>query len=202
MDIPRQAIEDAKQLVDQLNSIKHIHYRDLYQKIVHTNFQICTKVDFNEITSTYENIKEMWGRLKNSLEPITILKHKSSSGSSYIVTETGDVYRFSNHWGAVASCEWTLDGTGELMMSVFTTGPWQIGVANLKDFQIFRRKNDRRVDIILNPEWVRLIKVIIPLTETLGLIKNSEDFKSLPGPDKQLVGATHGKFHHILKESE
>ena len=48
MDIPRQAIEETKAFIKENESIKHIHYRELYKNIDITNYQICTKVDFKE----------------------------------------------------------------------------------------------------------------------------------------------------------
>jgi hypothetical protein len=211
MDIPRQEIEETKKLIEELNSIKKIHYRELYKEIDHTNFQTCTKVDFKsiEVECNPENVRKIWGTLlfelgreNNYEESEIIFAHKSRSGSEYIVTRDGYVYRLSDHWGAVATCEWTLDGKGELRMSVMTTGPWQIGVANLEKFKIFRRKQPRKEDIIINPKWVEMIKVIIPLTQTLYDIKYSPEFITLSGPDKQLIGATHGNFSRILKEIE
>jgi hypothetical protein len=202
MDIPRNEIQQMKDYLKEIESIKYIHYRDLYPEINIDNYQTCTKVDFKEIKSECENIHEGWGRLKYSLSDDIIYSYKSKSGSKYFSTKNGNMYRLSDHWGAIASCEWTLDGTGELRMSVMTDGPLQIGVANLKDFRAFRRHDDRRRDILVNPEWKEKVKIIEPLMEILGIIKNSEEFKILPGNDKQFIGATHGKFRYMLKESK
>ena len=40
---------------------------------------------------------------------------------------TGDIYRFSDHWGKVASCEWSLNDE--------PTEGWSIGVANIRSFK-------------------------------------------------------------------
>ena len=40
---------------------------------------------------------------------------------------TGDIYRFSDHWGKVASCEWSLNDE--------PTEGWSIGVANIQSFK-------------------------------------------------------------------
>jgi hypothetical protein len=143
----------------------------------------------------------MNGRLKHSLGDEVTYTYKSKSGSEYFSTKNGDMYRLSDHWGAAASCEWTLDGTGELRMSVMTNGPFQMGVANLKDFQIFRRKDDRRRDIRVNPEWKEKIKVIIPLCETLRHLMSNPEFKELVDTDKQFLGESYGKFHGILRQN-
>jgi len=201
MDIPTREIEEKKQLLQELEEIRYIHYRDLYTVIDGSNYQFCTKVDFKEIKPTHKNILESWGRLKHSFGSDITFEHKSKSGSEYFVTPNGDVYRLSNHWGAVATCEWTLDGNGELRMSVMVSGELQIGVANLKDFQIFRRKDDRRRDILVNPEWIEKIKVILPLAQTLHNMIHSEDFKLLSGEEKNIIGTSFGKFGGILKQN-
>ena len=40
---------------------------------------------------------------------------------------TGDIYRFSDHWGKVASCEWSMNDD--------PTEGWSIGVANIQSFK-------------------------------------------------------------------
>jgi hypothetical protein len=200
MDIPRLEIEETKKFIQEQESIKYVHYRDLYKHIDHLNFQICTKVDFKEIKPTHENVKESWGRLKHSFVGDIIFEYKSKSGSEYFITSNGNVYRFSDHWGAVSTCEWTLDGTGELYQSLMICGPLQMGVANLRDFVIFRRKHPRKVDILINPQWTAKIVEIVPLVVKLESIKFSPEFQDLPGPDKQLVGASHGQFVRILRQ--
>ena len=142
----------------------------------------------------------MWGRLKHSFGGDIIFEYKSKSGSEYFTTSNGDVYRFSDHWGAVATCEWTLNGNGNLIESAMESGPLQIGIANLRNFIIFRRKYPRKADIIINPIWAEKIREIVSLTVLLEKIKFSPEFKDLPGCDKQLVGATHGRFVRILRE--
>jgi len=170
MRIPRKHILEQKELINQLNSIKFVHYRDLFSEINRTNFHICTKVDFKAIKKSpeHKDIHETWGRLKNNLPHDNYYKtRKSTSKSEYIIDENDNVYRFSDHWGAVASCEWTLEGQGQLMMSVFENGDWEIGVAKLNDFKVFRRSVDRRKDFVINPKWLEKIKKFIPTKKLL-----------------------------------
>jgi len=140
MEIPRKHIRGQRNLVMKLNGAKFMHYRDLHKNIDTTNFQICTKVDFNAIEqdTAHDNINETWDRLKNNC--VVVYDFTSKTGSKYFIDDEDNVYRLSNHWGAVASCEWTREGQGQLMMSVFESGAWEIGIANLRDFQVFRRK--------------------------------------------------------------
>lgn len=188
--------------MNKLNAVKFIHYRDLYKNIDSTNFQICTKVDFKAIeqAENHKDIVETWNGLKHDC--VLTYEYTSKTGSQYFIDNKDNVYRLSNHWGAVASCEWTREGQGQLMMSVFESGDWEIGVANLRDFKIFRRKQDRRVDIILNPKWVEKINTFIPLKDKLWELKNSPEFKNLPVEDKKLIGENYGFFHKELKSVE
>lgn len=113
-----------------------------------------------------------------------------------------NVYRFSNHWGAVASCEWTREGQGQLAMSVFESGDWEIGVANLKDFEVFRRTVDRKQDMILNPVWIEHMETLRPTSEKLNELKYHPDFKNLPSKDKQFIGENFGIFRKELSYIE
>lgn len=197
MEIPREHIESRRKFVENLENIRYIHFRDLYPNIDSSNFQTCTKVDFKAIEDTYGNIRETWGRLKHGCK-ITY-EFTSKTGSQYFLDDKDNVYRLSNHWGAVATCEWTREGKGQLAMSIFETGDWEIGVANLKDFQIFRRKDDRRKDIIVNPQWINQMKELIPISEELTAIKNSPEFRELPNEDKKFIGENFGYFRGIIK---
>jgi hypothetical protein len=78
-------------------------------------------------------------------------------------------------------------------------GEWELGVANLSDFTVYRRRQEKRRDFILNPLWVQQIKLLIPLQKELKEIKESSDFKELSGEDKNLIGTTEGKLFHELK---
>jgi hypothetical protein len=195
-------VRKTEKKLKELEDIRYIHYRELYPEITIDNYQTCTKVDFKEVKTEYENVREGWGRLKHSLGDEVIYYYKSKSGSEYFSTKNGDLYRLSNHWGATASCEWTLDGTGELRMSVMTEGPLQMGVANLRDFQIFRRRDDRRRDIVVNPEWKERIKVIIPITRILHNMMADMEFKLLMDDEKYFIGSSYGKFRNILKQND
>lgn len=199
MEIPREHIIGQRNLVIEFNLDKFMHYRDLHKEIDTTNFQICTKVDFKAIEQNpkHKDIMETWGRLKNNF--VTPYEFRSKTGSQYFIDNEDNVYRLSNHWGAVASCEWTREGEGQLMMSVFESGDWEIGVANLKDFQVFRRSVDRRVDSILNPKWVEKMKTMIPTREMLTELKSDTEFLNLPVEDKKFIGENYGFFTKELR---
>ena len=198
MRIPRKRIEAQRKFIYDLQQIKHVHYRDLNTGIDSTNFQICTKVDFKAVKKKrgHKDIRETWGRLMDK-NPHTYY-FKSKSRSEYFIDDKDNVYRFSDHWGAIASCEWTRDGQGQLAMSIFEKGDWEIGVVNLKDFEVFRRTVDRRVDKVINPEWITQIQTIRPMKEKLEALKTDPKFKSRCDKDKMLIGQNYGFFRNEL----
>lgn len=198
MRIPRKRIEAQRKFIYELHEIKHIHYRDLYHHIDSTNFQTCTKVDFKAIEQDpcHENIHETWGRLMHAKKGEYYFKSKTKS--EYFIDDHDNVYRFSDHWGAVASCEWTREGKGQLAMSIFEKGDWEIGVANLKDFEVFRRSVDRRVDKVLNPEWITEMKTVVPMGKKLEALKTDPKFKSRCDKDKMFIGQNYGFFRKEL----
>jgi hypothetical protein len=78
--------------------------------------------------------------------------YKSESGSEYVVD--GDiVYRMSNHWGHVGSCDWALEDPKQVSGELATTGNpmllishritdkrvMAIGMARLEDFKLAKR---------------------------------------------------------------
>ena len=198
MRIPRKKIISTFNFVNNLRKIKYIHYRDLHDEIDITNFQIATCVDFKSVNIDVDkNPHWMFNIIKDGNN--IIYEYKSKYNSKYFITDTNDVYRLADHWGAVASCEWTLDGKGCLKTSVFITGKIELGIANLNNFTIFRRKISRRKDMVLNPEWEEMIRKIIPIRNKLFDLKNSPEFKSLSNMDKQLIGENYGFFNNELK---
>jgi len=184
-----------KKFVYDLHQIKYLHYRDINHHIDSTNFQICTKVDFKAIEQDpdHENIRETWGRLMHSKKGDYYFKSKTKS--EYFIDDQDNVYRLSDHWGAVASCEWTREGQGQLAMSVFESGAWEIGVANLKDFKVFRRSVDRKRDNVVNPEWVNQMITVLPMRDKLLTLKTHPDFKKRCDRDKTLIGQNYGFFN-------
>ncbi len=192
MEIPRQKIQEADAFVRNLQKIKFVHYRDCYTHVDTTNFQISTKADFKEVKID-EGKNAQWQFNLIAELPTIVYKFKSKTGSQYLIDKDNNLYRLSNHWGAVASCVWTLEGRGELCMSLMICGEWELGVANLKDFTIYRRRQEKRRDFILNPLWIQQIKLLIPIQEKLQEIKFSPEFKELSSDDKNLIGTSWGK---------
>lgn len=201
MRIPRKLISETLNFVKGIQGQKMIHYRELYKEIDHTNFQISTKVDFQRVKNKNKRALELWDDIKREIIENKNLQgfYNSKSGSQYIITKDGFIYRLADHWGAVASCEWTIEGKGVLQESFFLTGPWEIGKAHLNDFILFIRKNLPRKDYILNPEWREKMLTTEPIITKLALLKAEETFKTRPIKDRIFIGESFGEIYKEFK---
>ena len=198
MDIPR---DEIKQVIAIMASVpKMVHYRDIHPEIDETNYQTCTKVDFEPIEMSHDDIMETWGRLKHTFANQITSEYESHavSGSKYFATKGGFVYRLSNHWGIVKTCIWTRAGKGNMIASLMLSGPTEIGRAHLSEFQLHRMKHHWKKDLILNPEWIERALTIVDLTNRLIELKASPGFKDLPIEDKKLIGYNSGMFSRHL----
>ena len=86
-----------------------------------------TKVSFHIVDMGEPNqIKAKWKEMKSTTK---LSYHRSPfSCSEYLEDEeTGTVYRYSDHWGLCASCEWTINGKSEYIDA--------IGMAALSEFE-------------------------------------------------------------------
>jgi hypothetical protein len=110
---------------------QYISLADYYGKVDADNYYVATDANFGEIASgDYKKVQGEWDKMKESGK---YEWHQSPYSLSEYLIDKGnwDVYRFSDHWGKVASCEWTLNGEAK-------QNHFAIGKANLKDFT---RKN-------------------------------------------------------------
>ena len=197
MRVPRKQIQDTKNLIKKFSSIKLIHYREVYDSIDYTNFHIATKVDFKRISRKNKSILKLWKQLK--AENNVIYSYESPSGSEYIVNDQDEVFRLSDHWGAIAGCEWTIEGDGNLIPSIFVTGPVELGKAHISDFKIFRRKTSPKKDYVVNPVWKDKLRGIKKVVNSLQKLKDNPEFKALPNEDKQLIGSNFGNFRAEMR---
>lgn len=102
-----------------------VSYREVKKEVDLSDFYEATSAEFTKISSD-KSVFSFWEGLKSDKD----LKwhHSPLSNSEYLVNHhTGDIYRFSDHWGKVASCEWSLNDD--------PTEGWSIGVANIKSFK-------------------------------------------------------------------
>lgn len=201
MRIPRKLISETLSFIMGIRKEKMIHYRQLYKEINQDNFQISTKVDFKRVQKKNKGILKLWKQIKKEVSDNKNFYgfYDSKSGSQYIITNDGYIYRLSDHWGAVSSCEWTLEGEGNLNVRIFEKGPLEIGVAHLKDFTLFIRRHLPKKDYILNPEWKEKILTTQPVVTKLALLKAEETFKTRPVKDKMFIGQSFGEIKHEFK---
>lgn len=85
-----------------------------------------TIAEFKALPSDGKTVYEQWEELKAK----GYEWHKSPlSNSEYLIDkETGDIYRYANHWGSVASCTWELVGA-------YDEYNYHIAVCNISDFK-------------------------------------------------------------------
>ena len=102
-----------------------VSYREVKKDVDLSDFYEATSVEFTKISSD-KSVFSFWEGLKSDKD---LKWHHSPLGNSeYLVNHhTGDIYRFSDHWGKVASCEWSLNDE--------PTEGWSIGVANIQSFK-------------------------------------------------------------------
>ena len=104
---------------------KTVSYREVKKEVNLSDFYEATSAEFTKLSSD-KSVFSFWEGLKSDKD----LKwhHSPLSNSEYLVNHyTGDIYRFSDHWGKVASCEWSLNDD--------STEGWSIGVANIQSFK-------------------------------------------------------------------
>lgn len=102
-----------------------VSYREVKKDVDLSDFYEATSVEFTKHSSD-KSVFSFWEGLKSDKD----LKwhHSPLSNSEYLVNHhTGDIYRFSDHWGKVASCEWSLNDD--------STEGWSVGVANIQSFK-------------------------------------------------------------------
>ena len=105
--------------------VNTVSYREVKKDVDLSDFYEATSVEFTKLSSD-KSVFSFWEGLKSDKD----LKwhHSPLSNSEYLVNHhTGDIYRFSDHWGKVASCEWSLNDD--------STEGWSVGVANIQSFK-------------------------------------------------------------------
>lgn len=113
-------------------------YRSVHRTPTLNDYYIHTDAKFKAVPTGDRGVADAWQGMKASGK---YEHHKSPlSDSEYLIDrESGDIYRMSDHWGRVASCQWDIDNPAEGM---------QIGKANIKDFKgNNRRGNGYEVDV-------------------------------------------------------
>lgn len=120
-----------------------VDYRDVFKKPSLEDYYVSTKAEFKSIgaepkddspESLIEAEREnrtRWGKMKTS--GMYDFHQSPKSSSEYLIDrKTGDIYRFSDHWGRVSSCVWVIDN---LHANNDGRSIFQIAKANIDDFK-------------------------------------------------------------------
>ena len=132
--------------------IRYLPYREVFPNPTLEDYYIHTATEFKNIGAVFSDKvsvdevrrknMETWERMKSSGK---YEFHESpKSHSEYLIDrESGDIYRYSDHWGDVASCEWKLDvlfdqkkfgDDYKYLPPVIRVDAPLIGKSNIKDF--------------------------------------------------------------------
>jgi len=113
-----------------------VDYNELHSEVTLEDYYIGTETTFVGSLRKEADERNTWEEMKASGK---YSWHQSPlSSSEYLIDETtGDIFRFSNHWGRVASCTWGLLLDGHDIIG----GSFAIGKSNLKNF---KRRTDAR----------------------------------------------------------
>ena len=100
--------------------------REIKSTVDFSDYYDGTIAEFKALPSDGKTVYEQWEELKAK----GYEWHKSPlSNSEYLIDkETGDIYRYANHWGSVASCTWELVGA-------YDDYNYHIAVSNISDFK-------------------------------------------------------------------
>lgn len=100
--------------------------REIKDTVDFSDYYDGTIAEFKALPSDGKTVYEQWEELKAK----GYEWHKSPlSNSEYLIDkETGDIYRYANHWGSVASCTWELVGA-------YDDYNYHIAVSNISDFK-------------------------------------------------------------------
>lgn len=140
--------------------------KEVLPEVTIDDYYLNTSVKFKGISPKKdgrETVGEKWKAMKNSNKYDW---HKSpKSSSEYLIDKkTGDIFRFADHWGEVASCTWEIDSKNPRGFS--------IAKANIKDFS---RKD---VESYFNPKYrdavVKSAEII--LSNMKKLVSDNKEF--------------------------
>ena len=96
------------------------------------------------LSAEAENLAK-WEEMKGSGQ-YEFQKSPKSNSEYLLDRQTGDIYRFSNHWGVVASCEWGID---QFFANEAGNGIYQIAKCNIADFKPILSSNM----LVGNPDY-------------------------------------------------
>lgn len=182
-------MSDARSMFKKIDDKipQYINAAQLMPVVTSENYYIDTETTFTSVVTGDETAKEIddkWETMKKSGK---FDFHKSpKSSSEYLVDKkTGDVYRYSDHWGRVASCSWQLDTESD--------SKWDIAKSNLKNF---KRKNQ---GTYLNPEYrvksIEAAETVLPKFKKL--VTPNDNFYLTESAKKRIFNYSATIFHNL-----
>lgn len=149
-----------------------------------------TETVFRSVLRKDEKWNEIEERWKKMIDSKKCDWHRSpKSSSEYLIDkETGDIYRYADHWGKVASCDWNLISKNE--------GGYNIAKSNIKNFV---RKDS---GVYFNPQYrIKIVEAAnIVLPRLKNLVSDNKDFYLTEKARKE-VAIIAGNFFNTLKHS-
>lgn len=189
VDDLKSSLGGAKEMLQKLNKEipRHGSAKEIIPQVTIDDYYLSTETTYKSILSkedTWQEIDYRWEEMKKSGKYDW---HKSpKSSSEYLIDKkTGDVYRFSDHWGIVASCDWGIESESE--------EKWDIAKSNIKDFK------RRDMGIYFNPQYrikmVEAAEIILPRMK--NLVSENKDFYLTDKAKKNIKEFTENIFRDL-----
>lgn len=195
MDVPevQEALKDMKSIfykvekeIPRLGTGKQI-----MPDVTIDDYFYDTETVFRSVLRKDEKWNEIEERWKKMIDSKKYDWHRSpKSSSEYLIDkETGDIYRYADHWGKVASCDWDLISKNE-------GGGYNIAKSNIKNFV---RKDS---GVYFNPQYrIKIVEAAnIVLPRLKNLVSENKDFYLTEKARKE-VAIIAGNFFNTLKHS-
>ena len=183
-----------------LNGHEKAPWMHLVPVIDEKNYFTRTRGDFERVIEKDDSGKnkdytQVWKELLKKSENE---KFRSASGSLYVIHD-GYLYRYSDHWGKVASCDWTLDGKN-------SSRGYALG--RIKFSQLKSKIADRIGASLRNGDMKRYLEMgNLGFEDAKKLIQSadldipdyvSEGLKAQMGDGGHTCGCSHSFPHHLL----
>lgn len=189
IDDLKSSLGEAKEILQKLNKeIPRIgSAKEIIPQVTIDDYYFDTETIYQSVLSredTWQEMNERWQEMKKSGKYIW---HQSpKSNSEYLIDEkNADIYRYSDHWGIVASCSWYIATESEQKLD--------IAKSNIKDF---KRKNS---GIYFNPQYrikmIEATEIILPRMK--NLVSENKDFYLTDKAKKSVKEFTEKIFHDL-----
>lgn len=129
-DLKDKVLNNLSVVWRKVNEIpRYITAKQAMPQVTPKDYYLSTKTTFKSVIpgdEHWQKTEERWEKMKK--DPKFNWHHSPKSGSQYLIDEsTGDIYRYSDHWGNVASCEWGIETKKE--------DGWDIAKSNIREFE-------------------------------------------------------------------